>query len=70
MLAAVYDVASGRTSTVGRSAPQAEASIVKLDILETFLAQRRLRGTGLPPGQELLARQMIEDSDNPDATAL
>jgi beta-lactamase class A len=67
---AVYDVASGRTWTIGGSASQAEASIVKLDILETLLAQRRLRGADLSPGEDLLARQMIEDSDNSDATAL
>ena len=68
--AAVYDVDSGQTWSIGQTAPQATASIVKLDILEALLVQRRLSGTGLSPSEDLLAREMIEDSDNLAATTL
>jgi Beta-lactamase enzyme family len=68
VLAAVYDVTTGQTWHLGSGPAQAEASIVKLDILETLLAQG---GTsGLSPAQETLARTMIEDSDNDAATSL
>ena len=70
VLAAVYDIDSGQTWTIGQGPPQAEASVVKLDILETLLAQRRVSGTGLSPSEGLLVQQMIEDSDNLDATIL
>ena len=39
VVAAVYDVAAGQTWTLGPQHPQAEASIVKLNILETLYAQ-------------------------------
>lgn len=67
VLAAVYDIGSGQTWTIGHGRPQAEASVVKLDILETLLAQH---GGGLPAGDQALARQMIDDSDNEAATSL
>ena len=41
--------------------------MVKLDILETLLAQR---SSGLPPASQSLAQQMIEDSSNDAATSL
>jgi Beta-lactamase enzyme family len=69
VLAAVYDVGTGRTWDLGQGAPQAEASVVKLDILETLLAERG-SGTGLPASDQSLAAQMIEDSDNDAATSL
>jgi hypothetical protein len=66
--AAVYDLDSGTTWTIGGSiAPQDEASIVKVDILETLFARY---GDGLPKADQGLAQQMIEDSDNDAATTL
>lgn len=72
VLAAVYDIGTGQTWTLGRGRPQAEASIVKLDILETLLARRHDagHGTGLPATESALAQRMIEDSDNDAATSL
>jgi hypothetical protein len=68
VLAAVYDIRTGQTWELGTGPAQAEASIVKLDILETMLA--RPRGAALPPADQVLARSMIEDSDNDAATSL
>ncbi|HEY6277490.1 MAG TPA: serine hydrolase [Streptosporangiaceae bacterium] len=70
VMAAVYDVDTSQTWSLGHGQPQAEASIVKLDILETMYAQHRKSGTGLSPQDQLLAQQMIEDSDNDAATSL
>ena len=50
------------------SRPQAEASVVKLDILQTLLARRH--GAPLSSADQALARAMIEDSDNDAATSL
>jgi len=45
--------------------------VVKLDILETLLAERgEGSGTGLSASDRSLAEQMIEDSDNTAATSL
>ena len=44
--------------------------MVKLDILETLLAEREGGGTGLSASDQSLAEQMIEDSDNDAATSL
>jgi hypothetical protein len=68
VLAAVYDVRSGQSWRLGDGPAQAEASVVKLDILETLLA--RQAGTALSPGDQLLSHSMIEDSDNDAATSL
>jgi Beta-lactamase enzyme family len=71
VLAAVYDLGSGRTWHLGQGRPQAEASIVKLDVLETLLAERGQGDrTGLSAREQTLAEQMIEDSDNDAATSL
>ncbi len=71
VLAAVYDVGTGQTWRLGRSQPQDEASVVKLDVLEALLAERgSSTPAGLPAGDQVLARQMIEDSDNDAATTL
>jgi beta-lactamase class A len=71
VLAAVYDVGTGQNWYLGRGQPQAEASVVKLDILEALLAQQgRSTPAGLPAGDQSLAQQMIEDSDNDAATSL
>jgi hypothetical protein len=65
--AAVYDLSSGQTWTLGHGQPQATASIVKVDILETLLAGQP---NGLSAADQALAQSMIEDSDNDAATAL
>ena len=63
VLAAVYDVTTGQEWELGRGSAQAEASVVKLDILETLLAQHR--------GADLTtAQRMMEYSDNDSATTL
>jgi beta-lactamase class A len=67
VLAAVYDVRTGQTWHFGEGRPQPAASVVKLDILETLLAQR---SSGLPAANRSLAQLMIEDSDNDAATSL
>jgi hypothetical protein len=68
VLAAVYDITTGQSWRLGAGSAQAEASIVKLDILETLLAQRG--GASLTPADQSLAESMIEDSDNDAATSL
>jgi hypothetical protein len=71
VLAAVYDLRTGRSWHLGQGPPQAEASIVKLDVLETLLAERAGGGgTSLSASDRTLAEQMIEDSDNDAATSL
>ena len=71
VLAAVYDLRTGRTWHLGQGPPQAEASVVKLDVLETLLAERAQGdGTGLSASERELAEEMIEDSDNDAATSL
>jgi hypothetical protein len=71
VLAAVYDLGTGRTWHLGQGRPQAEASVVKLDVLETLLSERgQGDGTGLSASEQTLAEQMIEDSDNDAATSL
>jgi beta-lactamase class A len=71
VLAAVYDLGTGRTWDLGQGKPQAEASIVKLDVLETLLAEHdQGDGTGLSAADRSLTEQMIEDSDNDAATSL
>jgi beta-lactamase class A len=68
--AAVYDIGTGQTWRLGSGRPQAEASVVKLDVLEALLAERDATGAGLTPSDRSLAGQMIEDSDNDAATSL
>ncbi|MGH3246323.1 MAG: serine hydrolase [Trebonia sp.] len=68
VLAAVYDVRTGQSWRLGDGPAQAEASVVKLDVLETLLA--RQRGAELSPGDQTLSQSMIEDSDNDSATSL
>ncbi len=59
---------TGRTWQLGNGQAQPEASVVKLDILETMLATPR--GAALSAADQALARSMIEDSDNDAATSL
>jgi hypothetical protein len=68
VLAAVYDVRTGQSWRLGDGTAQDEASVVKVDILETLLSQSD--GAGLSADDQALAQQMIEDSDNDAATAL
>jgi hypothetical protein len=70
ILAAVYDMGSGEEWSLGHGRPQAEASVIKLDILETLLARYRTTDPTLPAGDLPVARQMMEFSDNASATAL
>lgn len=70
VLAAVYDLHTGQTWRLGQGQPQDEASVVKLDVLETLLAERGRTGTALSASDQSLAQQMIEDSDNNAATSL
>ena len=70
VLAAVYDLRTGQTWRLGQGQPQDEASVVKLDVLETLLAERGRGGTALSASDQALAVQMIEDSDNDAATSL
>jgi beta-lactamase class A len=68
--AAVYDIATGQTWTFGSAEPQAEASIVKLNILEALYAGHGAGSGGLSGADRSLARKMMEDSDNDAATSL
>jgi beta-lactamase class A len=68
VLAAVYDLDTRQTWTVGQGPPQPEASVVKVDILEALLVQRGR--DGLTSREAALARLMIERSDNKAATDL
>jgi hypothetical protein len=70
VLAAVYDLHTGQTWHFGQGQPQDEASVVKLDVLETLLAERDRSGTELSASDRALAEEMIEDSDNDAATSL
>ena len=65
---AVYDPATHQTWTAGDSGrAQYEASIAKVDILETLLAPQP---AGLTSAQAELAEQMIDVSDNDAAAVL
>jgi beta-lactamase class A len=68
--AAVYDVTTGQTWTFGSTKPQAEASIIKLNILEALYAQHRTGSGELSASDTSLAESMMEDSDNDSATSL
>jgi hypothetical protein len=62
---AVYDLATGHEWSLGGGAAQDEASVVKVDVLETLLAQRP---ACLTASDQALAQRMIEDSVNDAAT--
>jgi beta-lactamase class A len=66
--AAVYDLSTRQLWGIGPGTPQAEASVVKVDILETLLTQQG--SEGLSGADQGLAQSMIEDSDNDSATDL
>jgi len=66
--AAVYDLSTRQLWGTGPGTPQAEASVVKVDILEALLTQQG--PDGLSGADQGLAQSMIEDSDNDSATDL
>ncbi|MHB8294787.1 MAG: serine hydrolase [Acidimicrobiales bacterium] len=68
--AAVYDASTGQTFQLNPGVSQDTASIVKVDILATALAQAQASGRPLPAGEAALAVPMIEQSSNQAATAL
>jgi hypothetical protein len=68
--AAVYDLSTGRQWTFGRQAPQAAASVVNLEILESVLNQRTTRRTVLSLAEQKLSPPMIEQSDDDAASTL
>jgi hypothetical protein len=68
--AAVYDVGSNTTFDYHPDDREQTASIVKVDILATLLAQAQARHEPLSDEDEDVATGMIEESDNDDATTL
>ena len=65
--AALYDVNTGQTWTLGTGSPQATGSLVKVDILQALLARRP---SGLTTVDRARARSMIENNNNTPATTL
>jgi len=65
--AALYDVNTGQTWTLGTGIPQATGSLVKVDILQALLAHRP---SGLAAADQARARSMIENNNNAPATTL
>lgn len=70
MTAAVYDDVTGRTSLYRPDTVEVTASIMKVDILATLLAQTQADGQALTPAEQTLSQSMIEHSDNDDAQDL
>jgi Beta-lactamase enzyme family len=68
--AAVYDDITGVTSLYRPGVAQETASIEKVDILATLLAQGQAQGQAISPVDDPLAVNMIEESDNDDAQDL
>jgi Beta-lactamase enzyme family len=68
--AAVYDDITGVTSVYRPGVAQDTASIMKVDILATLLAQSQSSGQALTAGEQSVAVPMIEESDNDDAQDL
>lgn len=67
--AGVYDVGSGMTYLYRPGVREHTASIIKVDILATLLHQTQASG-GLSQRTRGIAQEMIEASDNNDATDL
>jgi len=68
--AAVYDEVTGRTSLYRPGTAEETASIMKVDILATLLAQDQADGQPLTAADQALAQSMIEESDDDDAQSL
>lgn len=67
---AVYDLTAGRQWTLGPQEPQAEASVVNLEILQAVMHQREVRRTVLSLTEQELTPPMIEQSDADAAAAM
>jgi hypothetical protein len=67
---AVENLSTNVVWSYGSSTPQDEASIVKVDILATLLADASRSARPLSSNQSQLAQSMIEESDNDSATTL
>jgi hypothetical protein len=70
LTAAVYDDVTGTTSLYHPGVAQDTASIMKVDILATLLAQGQAAHRPFTPDQEELSEDMIEESDDDDAQDL
>ncbi len=70
LTAAVYDEVTGVTSLYRPGVAESTASIMKVDILATLLAQGQADGDALSPNDQSLSVDMIEHSDNDDAQDL
>jgi beta-lactamase class A len=68
--AAVLDVSTGQTWTYNPGEAQDTASIVKVDIMATLMAQETAKGETIPADQLPVLTSMIEVSDNDSATSL
>jgi hypothetical protein len=68
--AALYDARTHRTWVLHPRFVQYTASIVKVEIMGTALAEAAAAGQDLPAAQAALMPSMIENSDNDSATAL
>jgi hypothetical protein len=69
--AAVFDEVTGHTSIYRPGVIEYGASIIKVDILATLLSEAQAQGvTTLPSDQQVLAQQMIEESNDDDAQNL
>lgn len=68
--AAVFDADTGAISLYRPGVVEEEASIMKVDILATLLAQSQSADEPLTSDQMALAQQMIEESNNDDAQDL
>lgn len=62
--AAGLDLTTGRSITVGANSGMSEASLIKLDILQTLLYQADQQGSPLDSQQAADATAMMEHSDN------
>jgi hypothetical protein len=68
--AAVYDDVSGRTSLYRPGTAEETASIMKVDILATLLAQDQADRQSLTAADQALVQSMIVESDDDDAQSL
>jgi hypothetical protein len=67
---ALYDLSTGQQRTLGQQAPQADASVVKLGILEAVLSWRTSQRTVLSLTEQELTPPMIEQNDSDAVTTL
>jgi hypothetical protein len=68
--AVVYDLSGRQQWTLGSQAPQPEAGVVQLEILEAVLSHRTAQRTVLSLTEQKLTPPMIEQGDNQAATTL